>query len=902
LDDTPWSDAYYFVQLPGDGFGIDIPPSFREIKRVPQGVIFEGSVEDAQLLTGRVPWFMRIEDKQIPLEESKTGRFSGLSPGWNDPMDFISQQVSDSTITEYLTRLVDYRTRLCCTDSNTAASYWIRDKFLEFGYTDVTIDSFPFPRPDYPCDIQTNVIAVKEGTVTPDKYIVIGGHYDSITYDPAICSTDTLAPGADDDGTGTVGALEAARLLFNVETDATILFVAFGSEEQGLFGAGAIAQWAFDAGIDLKLMINMDMIGNYIDDYWEVAVWARQPSQSYAGIFAEMAETYTNLIPVPVNAPLADATPFDQLGFHNVGLAEPNIPGNPQWHSCFDEIEYIYIPYFTDVVEMATRSLLYVANVPMAPTGLNAVNVGEGTSIYLSWDPNEESDLIGYNIYYGTESGVYDSLKTVSSVGDTLTNLVEGMTYYIALTAFDGDGYESFLTDEEVIAVSAVPSPPTGFQTIAFESSVLLSWIRNAGELDIDGYNLYRYQSGVSGDTTLVAFVQDPTVTYQDTSLQAHVLYAYYVTAVDNQVPANESEPSDERLSRLATHDSGVLIVDNTGDGSGGLLSPTDEDVDTYYDELLSDYNVRAHWDVAESLSVARLVMDYDIGIYSTILWHSDVRSSPEIVQDTVTLRKFLQSGGKLWLSGWNLLQSITGDQNLYYIFEPGDFISTYVGVDSALTTPSYSQDFVGAQTIAAGFPEILLDPEKVAPITGLFEMDILLPPFDGTFPLYSCISADSLTSPYHGLPIAVAGSTADSHFVFTDFPLYFMDTGNAYSLVETVMDIFHEPVSIEPEDMTVLPRTYSISQNYPNPFNPTTTIRFEVPEYEGDGVKVRIRIYNIRGKHVRTLLDANKKPGSYNVAWDGRDEKGNTVSSGVYLYVINAGEFSSTRKMILLK
>ena len=89
-----------------------------------------------------------------------------------------------------------------------------------------------------------------------------------------------------------------------------------------------------------------------------------------------------------------------------------------------------------------------------------------------------------------------------------------------------------------------------------------------------------------------------------------------------------------------------------------------------------------------------------------------------------------------------------------------------------------------------------------------------------------------------------------------------------------------------------------TLSQNVPNPFNPQTTIRFTLPQNE----RVALAIYNANGQLVKTLASGEKARGTYDITWDGRDSKGNSVSSGVYFYRLSAGKFSETRKMVLLK
>ena len=85
---------------------------------------------------------------------------------------------------------------------------------------------------------------------------------------------------------------------------------------------------------------------------------------------------------------------------------------------------------------------------------------------------------------------------------------------------------------------------------------------------------------------------------------------------------------------------------------------------------------------------------------------------------------------------------------------------------------------------------------------------------------------------------------------------------------------------------------------NYPNPFNPTTTITFNLPH----PAQVRLHVYNIMGQKVITLIDRAMEAGIQTVTWDGVNSYGRSVSSGVYLYRLEAGTFHETRKMLLLK
>jgi len=98
------------------------------------------------------------------------------------------------------------------------------------------------------------------------------------------------------------------------------------------------------------------------------------------------------------------------------------------------------------------------------------------------------------------------------------------------------------------------------------------------------------------------------------------------------------------------------------------------------------------------------------------------------------------------------------------------------------------------------------------------------------------------------------------------------------------------------------LPTAFSLAQNYPNPFNPQTTIRYEISGNLTTAVQTTLKVYNVLGQLVRTLVDEPKSSGVYEVIWDGRDSQGEQVSSGVYFYRMTAGKFSESKKMVLMK
>jgi hypothetical protein len=102
--------------------------------------------------------------------------------------------------------------------------------------------------------------------------------------------------------------------------------------------------------------------------------------------------------------------------------------------------------------------------------------------------------------------------------------------------------------------------------------------------------------------------------------------------------------------------------------------------------------------------------------------------------------------------------------------------------------------------------------------------------------------------------------------------------------------------------ELQPIPEVFQLSQNYPNPFNPSTTVHFSIPARLDEGAPVQLRIYNALGALVRTLVDEKMLPGLYAAQWNGKNDHGEPVASGIYIYQIIVGEFKATKRMTMVK
>ncbi len=147
-------------------------------------------------------------------------------------------------------------------------------------------------------------------------------------------------------------------------------------------------------------------------------------------------------------------------------------------------------------------------------------------------------------------------------------------------------------------------------------------------------------------------------------------------------------------------------------------------------------------------------------------------------------------------------------------------------------------------------------------------------------------------------------GSTTENEF--TDYIsdpdavknyVYSINAEDVHENMSKLSEAVGVVTSIEKSDNSI-PKKFKLSQNYPNPFNPTTTISFNLPANS----PVTITVYSASGQKVKILFKGSLTPGNYKVVWDGTDDFGNPVASGVYLYQLKAGDFVGTKKMILMR
>jgi hypothetical protein len=896
IDRSPWDQKYYIITSPagkelhleGEWGNVLYKNRHSALLKTP-ALPAEALISKRYRVSEMPPVFTCFKnERRIPAPPT-------ISAAQSIIQDVIAEINSDS-IEYFIQSLQDFQTRFLLVPNRDSVAAWIKYRFERMGYSDVKYDSFlcytNYAQNDT-TTMQKSVVATLPGTTYPDFIYIIGGHYDSFSYlNPMV-----FAPGADDNASGTAVALEVARAIkeVNYQPAATIKFIAFGAEELMLFGDSGsehFAQAAYNAGMDIKLMINNDMISHTARPLPD----SRVDINYYTGfeylrdIALYLTGAYTAITAVPGSLDSwSDSYPFWYHGYPAIYFEEDDF--SPYYHTPDDIITNYSMEFCAEVIKASGALLIYMIEFP-APVGeFTARDYGNGNSLQLTWAHNPEPDIAGYFIYFGESSGVYDTVYTTTDTTYIIDNLTEGVEYFAGITAFDADDNESLIVERSAVPYT-IPLPPVNLCDFPRWLEVLLTWSPNL-ESDLLGYNVYRADS--SGGTP----VKLNTTIIQDTffvdNTTANGMYYYYTTrAVDNDL--HESETGEEIRSRAVSLDQGILIVDYTADGNGTPLNPTDQQVDDFYNALLSDFSTSGFDVYAENgIKLA------DLGAYSSVLWHTnDLSALPIPANSREGIKKYLDYGGNLLISSY--LPSKVFSNNFTYpaTFSGGDFMYDYFQIaDVDLRPPAR---FYGAYPVSGNYDSVYVDTVKTASIPNRHLIKVeKISAAPNALDIYGYDSEYSITTPQgsmKGLPVGVEYPGANFKAITLSFPLYFMDFVQAKTLVTHVMlDKFFEVTPIGHDEAPVADR-FVLFQNYPNPFNPATTIRYTVPKT----TRVTLRIYNLLGQEIRTLINTPQLPGEHSVTWNGADNSGRKVSSGIYIYRIEAGDYRESRKMVILR
>jgi len=276
----------------------------------------------------------------------------------------ITGEISADTLEAYTAWLIGMGTRFALADNHRNVALNILTKFEIMGYTDSRLDSFMIDR--IYKDIryqqwQYNVIATLEGNTYPDSICIVGGHYDNNlrTGDPF-----SVVPGGNDNASGVAAVLELARIFrkYNFVPRNTIEFIAFGSEELGLYGSRAYTAHVAESSKKIKMMLNHDMIAyEPLKDNsgWIVDIKDYDNSHDLRDEAEEMCVKFTSLGYTNDNTynQQSDSYPFFEAGFRALFFFSNKM--DPEYHSLNDRLVNCNFGYCREIVKVSCALLVY---------------------------------------------------------------------------------------------------------------------------------------------------------------------------------------------------------------------------------------------------------------------------------------------------------------------------------------------------------------------------------------------------------------------------------------------------------------------------------------------------------------------------------------------------------------
>ncbi|MFQ5584441.1 MAG: FlgD immunoglobulin-like domain containing protein, partial [Calditrichia bacterium] len=526
----------------------------------------------------------------------------------------------------------------------------------------------------------------------------------------------------------------------------------------------------------------------------------------------------------------------------------------------------------------------------------------------------------------------------VSTFADSSSAGTNYFTFLVTAHTIDPNIFFISRRDSGYSVDNIPPAPPANLTAQNITGPVELNWDANS-EPDLRQYLLYRSTLPNIDPDQIAPFATTNTNNFIDNNPLPGGTSYYIVQAED--IHDNRSLPSNEVEVRTLIQFQKTVITD------WNIVGLPSEVLDTYYLSLFPT-------------AIPRTLFGYD-GKYFELdtldlsqgYWLRF--SSP----DSFILEGFpVQSTSINLMEGWNLLSGPSCDVALTDVIDPQGIILqgtlfgfeiTYIAADTMKQGTGYwlranaagqiilncgnSQSFAlakGVSTVnrytfsteSSTFPSITLQDAAGAEQTLYFNVRLnspqeklhySLPPvpppgkniFDARF------TGDYWVSETFDDEIKLRAT----NFPLILTPLNFDDNGEEqFTLTEFISGIesVNQPIkngtqikisdprvtSLRLHKTKVTPLNFEVSQNFPNPFNPVTEIRYTIPE----AGKVKVVVYNSLGQKIKTLLSETQEARHHKLRWDGRNDSGQQVGSGVYYLSVKSGKYSATRKMILMR
>ncbi len=682
-----------------------------------------------------------------------------------------------------------------------------------------------------------NVLGSITGTDYPNKEFIICAHYDDMP-------SGTMAPGADDNGSGTAAVIEAARVLSQYSFPYTLIFAVWDEEEQGLIGSGYYAAQAAGAGDSILGVVNMDMIAwdSNNDNICNIHTADVGITHEIFDKMVELNNQYNigmDIVEVYPQQPYSDNASFIENGYSAVLLIEDDNDFNAYYHSTNDLLTYYDIPYFKKSAQLAIATIAsYALNLNLQIIHTPFASVDYTGDMILTATFSSELNLAtgsgGPVLYYRTSTGGgFGNFNQVAGVpyrGDyTFSFTIPGqqlgtiVQYYIAAQ------------DEDVSVVTTLPAGGSGFNP----------------------------PGNIPPSEFLQFFVAPQMLVFQDTVINMN----NWTSTGTWGITSSKFVSPPYSITDSPTGD-----YQNNSSSGITLVNPLD-----LTNALGATLEFDAQWEVETDYDYAQALISTDNGANWIPLQgqftNPGVGSQPNgeplydgaqltWVHEIIDISDYSGSPIKL---RFQLTSDVSLIEDGFYVDNIKIYSFNAVPVELASFSASTTEDGVNLRwQTASELNNKGFEVQRKSDASGEWVM--------------------------LGFVNGNGTSTRTTDYTFTDNkPL----NGRSFYRLKQV-DFYGTYKLYNPVEVSFSPVfSFSLAQNYPNPFNPETRINFSTGKTE----LVTLKVYDVLGSEAASLVNEVKEPGNYSVSFDG-----SKLASGIYIYKLSAGTFTSIKKMILSK
>jgi hypothetical protein len=340
---------------------------------------------------------------------------------------------------------------------------------------------------------------------------------------------------------------------------------------------------------------------------------------------------------------------------------------------------------------------------------------------------------------------------------------------------------------------------------------------------------------------------------------------------------------------RFATHGLEVLLVD-------------DQSKDAYEDYMIFELDKTSYgYGVVSSNAVPAAAAG--LNTFGAIIWMC-ANATPTLNPDEITaLGTYLDGSGRLYLSGTDIAYELADPTSPYYTTNSLEFVTDYLHSDYVKRSPPQLAAIgIDGDPISDGLGVIGLIGGTGAGTITIDRKPNEIAPAANDPNAAACIALINAPNNYCGVRTFHPGTAGLGRVVFTTFGFETVsDSTKRDILAGRILTWLMDPTAIGDQEPLTIANRFELKANYPNPFNPSTTISYVLPNSEGNH-HTSLVIYNQLGQKVRNLVNETQGIGEHKVIWDGRDDAGNSVASGVYFYQLRYGNHQATQKMLLVR